>query len=203
MRPARTIRKKVEVDDASRMQTYGSERNAKGGAVRSNVFLIGPRGSGKTTLGRMLADQLQRPFVDTDELLTVKAGRSVARIVAEEGWEAFRALEHETLAEVCTGGGQVVATGGGIVLLPENRALMRSCGKVFYLMAEPPLLMERLERDPLAEQRPALSGLPPREELARTLLERAPLYMECADFILKAEDPPEELAREASALLAL
>jgi shikimate kinase len=203
MRPTETIHKKIEVSDGSRSATYRPGRVSEPSQARSNIFLVGPRGSGKTTLGRLLAERLNRPFLDTDELILAKSGRPIADIVNEQGWEEFRNMEHAVLAEVCARSHQVVATGGGIVLMQENRSLMKSCGRVFYLLADPPLLLQRLTQEPLAEQRPPLSGLPLQEELARTLTERSPLYMECADFILRAEEPSDELAFKAEELLAL
>jgi shikimate kinase len=203
MRPTKTIRNKIEVNEPSKTLVYGSGRHPAKPDNRSNVFLVGPRGSGKTTLGRILAEHLQLCFADTDALIVAKTGRSIEEVVRTRGWDGFRNLEHEVLGEVCTREHQVVATGGGIVLMAANRSLMQSCGRVFYLLAEVPLLLQRIQDDPLAEQRPPLSGLPLREEMARTLYERSPLYMESADFILNAEDSPEELTQKAAELLKL
>jgi shikimate kinase len=199
MKPQHLIRKKFDVDDEQRAQTYGKS-SASGSAPR-NVFLIGPRGSGKSTLGEALAKRLGFAFVDTDEIVISEAGRTIEELVSAEGWDRFREIERDALSSVCGHDRQVVATGGGIVLLPENRESMRRCGRIFYLLAEPGLLVERLSADPRQDRRPALTTLPFREELAKTLSERTPLYLECAEFILRADAPVEELVTEAEALL--
>jgi shikimate kinase len=199
MKPKETIRKKFDVDESQLTQTYG--RADAPGSAKRNVFLVGPRGAGKSTLGEALADRLGFAFVDTDEIVISAAGKTIEQIVSAEGWDRFRELERDALASVCGHERQVVATGGGIVLLPENRESMRRCGRIFYLLAEPGLLLERLSADPRQDQRPALTALPPREELAKILAERAPLYLECAEFILGADSPVEELVTEAEALL--
>ena len=114
--------------------------------------------------------------------------------MAQQGWEAFRSLEGEILAEICAGDGQIVATGGGIVLAEANRLLLRASGKVFYLAAEPALLTARLLKDPKVAQRPTLTGQPLAEEMRALFAERQDLYMTTADFILHAGAPLHELA---------
>lgn len=190
--PKGAMQKKAEVEEAERTGVYRRSAGAAGG--KSNIFLVGLRGSGKTTLGKVGAKRSGRSFVDTDELVEARAGKSVADLVAEGGWDAFRALESEVLAEVCAGDGQIVATGGGIILAEANRVLMRASGKVFYLAAEPALLAARLLQDPKAAQRPALTGQPLAEEMRALFEERQPLYMNTADFILHAGAPLHELA---------
>lgn len=162
----------------------------------SNIFLVGLRGSGKTTLGRMLAERLGAVFTDTDALVAGRAGKSIAAIVADRGWEAFRILEKEVLREACSRRGQVVATGGGIVLDPANRDLLEQSGMVIYLMADIATLAFRLAENPLAEQRPALSHRDAKVELAQSMQERAPLYMCLADHVLRVDNDPESLVRE-------
>ena len=119
------------------------------------IYLIGPRASGKTTLGRSLAERLSRPFVDLDAVFLERTGETIAALVAREGWDAFRRRESVILADVAATPGQVVATGGGAVLMPENREVLGK-GLVFYLQAAPERLAERL----LADMRQALAAIP-------------------------------------------
>src|SRR6187402_855134 len=100
---------------------------------RGNIFLIGMMGSGKSTVGRALAQRLDRPFVDTDKVLVERTGVPVATIFEIEGEDGFRRRESGVLAELAQGNGHVVATGGGAVLAAENRDLIRSGGTVVYL----------------------------------------------------------------------
>jgi shikimate kinase len=157
----------------------------------TNIYLIGPRASGKTTLGRKLAQSLGRPFLDLDARFVEKRGESIAALVAREGWDAFRRAEADILAETAREKGLVAATGGGVVLLPENRALL-SKGLVLYLQAHPDRLAERLMADLNAEQRPNLTALGLKEEIVATLAEREPLYFSLAHACLP-ERPIDEL----------
>lgn len=157
----------------------------------TNIYLIGPRASGKTTLGKRLAEHLGRPFIDLDARFVEVRGETIAALVEREGWDAFRRAEADILAETAGQKGLVVATGGGVVLLPENRALLAK-GLVFYLQAHPERLAERLMADLNAEQRPKLTELGLKEEITATLAEREPLYLSLAHASLP-ERPVAEL----------
>ncbi len=121
------------------------------------IFLVGPRGCGKTTVGLELARLCQSQFVDTDHWLQENAGKTIADIVEDEGWESFRARETATL-EAVTAPSTVIATGGGIILAPYNRQFMREKGVVIYLCAPVSTLVGRLEAFPEEGQRPATSS---------------------------------------------
>ena len=108
-----------------------------------NIYLIGARASGKTTLGKKLAARLARPFVDTDRRVRLNTGKTVAELVEEGGWPAFREAEGVALAEVAVFSGQVVSCGGGIVLAQDNCELLQR-GIVLYLKAPAEVLAERL-----------------------------------------------------------
>ncbi|MGE9984232.1 shikimate kinase AroL [Desulfovibrio sp. SGI.169] len=170
------------------------------------IFLVGARAAGKTTVGLELARLLDCPFTDTDQHLCRRLGRTVAEVVADEGWPGFRARESEALREV-TGSPasdrKVVATGGGMVLDPANRSFMRERGTVFYLAAPAEALARRLRRDPLAAQRPSLTGLDMVEEVRQVLAERHPLYEEAAHHILDATAQPAEICAAALRLLGM
>jgi shikimate kinase len=152
---------------------------------RQHVVLVGLMGSGKTTVGRALAERLQRPLLDTDELVEQRAGRTIRDIFAAEGEAAFRDLEAAVLAEVLAGDEPaVVATGGGVVLRPENRAALDAAdARIVWLCAEPAVLLERLR---YAGNRPLLDH-DPEATLQRMAEERAPLYREVADLVVRVD----------------
>src|SRR5436190_4253346 len=104
------------------------------------LFLIGPRGSGKTKVAHLLAERLNCPWRDTDAVLSERQGKSIREIFAKEGEAAFRRYETEVLAELCQGPPRVIATGGGIVTVPANRELLRASGHVIWLTATPEVL---------------------------------------------------------------
>ncbi len=165
-------------------------------AQDKNIYLVGPRASGKTTIGRMIAERLGRPFVDLDEAFVRVTGRTIAQVVEAEGWESFRELEAQVLDGVAATPGHVVATGGGVVLKAVNRATLGK-GVVVYLQADPEKVVARLMAELKPEQRPALTGLSLEDEVRRTVAERDPYYMSCAHMIAP-EAPLEVLAERIS-----
>ena len=148
----------------------------------TNIVLVGMPGSGKTTVGRELARLSGKPFVDLDGEIVKKAGKPIPEIFSGQGEAAFRALEHEALEEACARSGQVIATGGGAVLRPENREAMRRTGRVYRLRRR----LEELSID----GRP-LSQTGKLEDMARV---REPLYEAAADLSLENENSPAETA---------
>ncbi len=169
-------------------------RNKKG-----NIYLIGPRASGKTTLAGELARRTGLTPVDTDEMLQQEQGRSIQEIVADHGWEHFRELEKKVLLYTAQSGSLVVASGGGVVLGSANRELLKDIRHLtVYLQADADLICSRLAEDPKPGQRPALSDLDFREEIRATLEKRQELYRECADIVLAADQSLELLAEEVS-----
>lgn len=161
------------------------------------IFLIGYRGSGKTTVARLLAERLGWQWLDADALLEERQGRTIRRIFAEEGEGSFRRLESELLEELCRCQQHVIATGGGVVLSETNRARMREAGWVVWLDADAATLWQRVQSDAAtAERRPNLTvgGLAEVEELLRL---REPLYRACAHIrVQTAGRPPEEIVAE-------
>ncbi len=160
-----------------------------------NIFLIGYRGSGKTTVARILAKQLECNWTDADTALEQRLGRSIRRIFADEGEGGFREKEAALLEELCRLEGHVVATGGGVILRENNRQRLRAAGRIVWLTADAPTLWQRLQADPTTSQsRPALTigGLAEIEELLRV---REPLYRCCADLVVDTTGrSPEEVA---------
>ena len=150
------------------------------------LILIGLRGSGKSAVGARAADALGLPLVDLDERVARRAGRSIARIFAEQGEPAFRALEKQLVAEALREDGRaVIATGGGVVLDAENVAALRRAGFVVWLTADAAVLTARVAADAATrDDRPSLTGRPPGEELADVARAREPLYAAAAHWRL-------------------
>lgn len=159
------------------------------------IFLTGLRGSGKSTVGKALAAALDLPFVDLDEYLTEREGRSIAEIVAKSGWPAFRKLEKACLAEVCAGisGPAIISTGGGIVLDPANRDFMRERGTVFWLAVDPETATARLEANPVPDQRPAFTDQSLLEEMRGLATSRAPHYHAAAHRVVDGGENVEKI----------
>ena len=140
-----------------------------------NLVLIGYRATGKTSVGARLAEALRRPFVDLDQVLVREAGRSVADIVAQGGWAEFRRLEKALVARYRDASGQVLATGGGVVLDPDNVAALRENGILIWLTADPAAIQARLAQDqPRDANRPSLTGDDTVREVSKVLEERVP-----------------------------
>jgi len=143
------------------------------------IYLVGPRGSGKTTVARALADALGWAWRDADAALVEAAGRSIRELFESEGEAGFRDRESAVLRELARCDRHVIATGGGVVLRPENRELLRATGLVVRLTADVATLCQRLSSDATtAEQRPGLTGRAAAdpEEVAVVVAAREPLY---------------------------
>jgi shikimate kinase len=146
------------------------------------IALIGPRGSGKTTIARRLAEHLSWQWIDADDVLERRAGRSVRAIFAEEGETGFRDREAAVLRELCALPRHVIATGGGAVLREDNRNLLRMSARVVLLSADADTLWSRMIGDAdTPERRPALLG-GGREEVEEILRRREALYRSCAHW---------------------
>jgi len=155
----------------------------------NNLFLIGYRCTGKSTVGRSLAGKLSRPFVDTDALVVTQQRMSIKEIVDIHGWEGFREMEHVILKNVCSLSGQVVATGGGIVLNDENVMRMKKSGKIIWLGAKPETIKARMLQDKgTRDFRPALTLNDNIAEIKETLNSRGPLYKRAMDFYVDTDE---------------
>lgn len=159
------------------MSTAARRDPARGPAAPRNIVLIGFRGCGKSTVGRLLADRLGWPFVDTDEQVVAAAGRSISEIFAREGETAFRARETAVVLAVCARQRQVISVGGGAVLADPCRAALGAAGPCIWLTAPPEELCRRMQSDPgSAADRPPLTALPALDEVRLLLSRRTPLY---------------------------
>lgn len=141
--------------------------------MRDKIILVGFMGTGKTTVGKLIASKLSWRFADTDAVIEAKAGKPVREIFAQDGEPAFRALEAELCREIGTWRRCVVATGGGILLDPANRAVLLESGFVICLQASVQQIAARLEHD---KNRPLLAGADRMQRLTELLTEREALY---------------------------
>ncbi|MHB1426235.1 MAG: shikimate kinase [Gemmataceae bacterium] len=163
----------------------------------SCLFLVGARGSGKSTVARLLAHELGWDWLDADAELEARYGQSIRAIFAAEGEAGFRDKESAVLAELCRLRRNIIATGGGVVLRESNRALLRASGRVVWLTADVETLWRRLQGDDsTVERRPALT-IGGRAEVEEIIRLREPLYRQCADLIVDTTGRvPKEIAAE-------
>ena len=152
-----------------------------------SLFLVGPMGAGKSTVGRLLAERLGYDFYDSDHEIEARTGATIPMIFDIEGESGFRRREAQVIDELTQLPHIVLATGGGAVLKPENRKHLRSRGFVIYLQSDVDNLFNRVRHD---RNRPLLQNENPKETLAAILREREPLYLEVADLVVKTEDVP-------------
>lgn len=147
-----------------------------------NVVLVGYRGTGKTSVGRILAAKLRKPFLDSDEMVKISAGKCVLEMVMERGWDFFRKEEKRIVAELSRRDECIVALGGGAVLDEENVRNLKDKGLFIWLTAEGQTIARRLNGDgKTREQRPPLTGKDPGEEIRSLLKIRGPVYEKIAD----------------------
>lgn len=167
-----------------------------------NVALIGYRGTGKTTVAQQLARRLGWVAVDTDELVELRAGKSIKRIFEEEGEPHFRELEVEVIRLAVQEPQRVLALGGGAVLRAETRHALKAC-RVVWLQADAETLSARISQDPVTGQRrPNLTAGGGLAEIQQLLAQRQPVYRETADYSVDTtEKSPEQLADEIVSLL--
>jgi len=153
-----------------------------------NVFLIGYRCVGKTTVGKSIARMTGRTFVDSDMLIVEESGKSIQKIVDTEGWDLFREMEQSMLKKICNKDRQVVATGGGVVLNTNNVEEMKKSGVIIWLRATAPTILERLLQDENTENfRPALTDKALKEEIEETLLKRSFYYEKASLFFVNTD----------------
>jgi shikimate kinase len=153
------------------------------------LSLVGYRGTGKSIVGRILAERSGRQFVDADLEIQARAGRTITSIFAEWGEPVFRDWEERTLHELAaTYPGAILATGGGAVVRPSNRHLIARFGFVVWLQAEPAELARRLQSDPRAvTDRPSLTAAGTIAEIEQVLASRSLFYHEVADAEIKTQ----------------
>lgn len=166
-----------------------------------NVFLIGPMGAGKSTIGRHLAELLGKEFQDSDQEIEKRTGASIPLIFEIEGEAGFRSRESSVLDDLTRKTNLVLATGGGIILSLDNRRTLHSRGTVVYLHAPLETLLQRTRRD---RHRPLLQTTDRRRTLEDILKTREPIYRQTADMVIEtAHRSPVSVAREIARKLEI
>ena len=159
-------------------------------AEKRNIFLIGPMGAGKSTIGRQLAQMLGMEFMDSDSVIEERAGADLDWIFDVEGEAGFRKREERIINELTQGQGVVLSTGGGSILSKDNRNVLSARGIVIYLETTIDKQFERTQRD---KKRPLLQNDDPRKTLEELAKIRNPLYEEIADITLQTDDQAAKL----------
>lgn len=160
-----------------------------------NLVLIGYRGTGKSTVARLLAARLGLPVVSLDQEIVRQAGRSIPEIVKEHGWPHFRDIETQITRLFATQDNLIIDAGGGVILRPENVESLRRNGTLFWLRASVAVIVRRIEG---GKERPALTaGRSFTEEVEDVLRERTPLYAAAAHHTIETDQrTPEQIAAE-------
>jgi shikimate kinase len=161
-----------------------------------NLALIGFMGTGKTSVGRLVAENLGFEFLDTDELIQARTGRTIADIFAKDGEPAFRELERQVVKELSTREKTVISTGGGLPTNPENLAALKSFALVVCLWAAPEKIWERVRHQ---SHRPLLHDADPQKKIRDLLAARAPFYRQ-ADVLVNTD---QRSAREVAGQITL
>jgi shikimate kinase len=170
-----------------------------------NLILTGLRGTGKSSIGRLLAQTLRRPFFDTDLLIEQRIGEPIPQYVRRLGWDAFRDLEHQVICQLAQQRGAVISSGGGALTFARNVEVLKPNGIIILLAADPARLAKRLER---SYARPPLTDQPNLEaEMCALWTQREPLYRKVCDIVLgvddESTDEQADLQRKVSTLLTL
>jgi len=153
--------------------------------MQSHIILVGPMGAGKTTIGKSLSQQISLPFCDVDQLIVDRAGADIPWIFDVEGEEGFRKRERAALLEALEQEPSVIATGGGIVMLEDNRKTLRKLPGVVFLETSVEQQFARTAKD---KNRPLLQGEDPKKTLIDLMAIRAPFYSEVASYTISTDD---------------
>ncbi|QDT09219.1 shikimate kinase [Planctomycetes bacterium K23_9] len=169
-----------------------------------HIYLTGYRGTGKSSVGRILAQRMTRTLVDLDDRIESAAGKTIREIFDDGGEAAFRDWETKCLELVVAEANEVVALGGGAILRQQNRQLIADSGLCVWLDADANTLAQRIFADEsTADRRPSLTQLSPADEIRQMLDQRAPLYQEASHYrVDTGGKTPEEIAAEIIHLLS-
>ncbi len=168
------------------------------------ITLIGYRGSGKSSVAQRLAAALQMPWIDSDDIIEERAGRSIREIFAEDGEDEFRRLEQTVVQELTGRSSLVIAAGGGAILAADNRRCMKAAGPVVWLQASITHLADRIRQDDTTgDRRPGLTGLSAAEEVEEVLTARLPQYKDAATITINTDGlNPDQVVDEICGRLA-
>lgn len=159
------------------------------GFMKMNIYLIGYRCTGKTSVSKVLARHLGWAVIDSDAEIVKAQGESISDIVSNKGWDAFRSMEKAVIAQLSGLKNRVIATGGGAILKEENIANMKKSGKVVWLKARPGTIQKRMAGDlNTTDFRPALTDKGIFDEIEETLSIRNPLYETAMDFFIDTDE---------------
>lgn len=158
-----------------------------------NIALCGFMGTGKSSVGRLVAEQLRFAFLDTDHVIEARAGKPIAKIFEEEGEAAFREMERKVVKELAVRDHTVISTGGGLVVNPENMASLQQHALVVCLWATPEQIYERVKSQ---NHRPLLLDDQPLERIRKLLAERAPFYKQANVLLNTGTRSPREVAQQ-------
>ena len=160
-----------------------------------NIALFGFMGVGKTVVGKLLAEKTGFTYIDIDEEIVNRKGKTIPLIFSEEGETSFRAIEKQVTRDIASNRGQIIACGGGTVLKPENRDSLRSSSSMVLLTADPQIILQRVEAE--GETRPLLMVDDKINKIRNLLADRNPKYVEAADLIVDTSDiTPDEVVEE-------
>jgi len=179
-------------------------QNAAARMCFERILLTGFRATGKSLIGQLFADRIGWEFLDTDALLCVQTGYTVAAYVEQFGWQRFRQMENRLLLDLCTRTSVVIATGGGAILHEQAWRILRKKSIVIWLDAGVQTIENRLMADAYSKhQRPSLTGEEPHQEIGALVAERAPLYKKGSDFVVMTDGrSPADLIMDIEQALA-
>jgi len=154
-----------------------------------NIVLIGYRCSGKTEVGKILARELEKDFLDTDELIEDNAGCSVEAIISRDGWNHFREIEKSLIEKVSRRNNLIIATGGGVVMDEDNVKNLKKNAWIVWLNGESEVIRERMDKEQRSGKiRPSLTGEDPLEEIKQVMDVRIPFYKKAANFVVNTSN---------------
>lgn len=161
----------------------------------TNIALFGFMGVGKTVVGKLLSEKTGLFYVDIDEEIVNRTGKSIPKIFSEDGEAAFRIIENEVVYDISSNGGQIIACGGGTVLNPKNRDNLKKTSSMVLLTADPLIILQRIENE--GEKRPLLMTKDKVGKIHSLLQERNPKYVEAADLIVDTSElVPDQVVDE-------
>jgi shikimate kinase len=168
------------------------------------IILIGYRCTGKTSVGKRLAERLRIPFYDTDDLIQGHTGKTIGELVDEEGWDGFRTKEREIIKQLPLATDAVIAAGGGAIMDAENRDILKQSGLCVWLTADVNTILQRMRTDQASgATRPPLSSDGLERETVEILRQRTPIYRRLADFSVDTSGKKiEAIADEVCSMLA-